>query len=647
MKVRVKKAPKRYPAYAAGGYIQDVTPVSRKEGKMMITEEIPNNLGYGVPPVPAPMPAPAPVRKRIRYEKLKSASGATVFSPVFEGNWTQGEIRNSWSQIPESFGGNTVLRGDAWKDVQVPGSYKPEVVKRAPVQPVYTGSTVGNRSYSDIFKRDRSAGASYAAGGRVRKPRSDRFGSLMGYAGGGEVPCPDCPHQYAFGDKVGTMGYDWDPYTDPRVLDAGIFPNNYGPTLWNENMSQEDVSDTFGNSPFAQGVSAWTNPTAESYNERAAREYDTIYGPVDKALAASRQSATSGYTPEPPAVRPQTINTLSYQPPASPGTPWSAGTPYQFTPQQPDFNVNPTSVSESLYRDLAEQNTKDFEARQIAQRNTWGTDPFYKQVEDMPLSSAETFRFDLNPKPKGQQEMLTSSSQKMPANYGASSGNRDTVSANLRTTMGDVVGGLGTALGTLGPLWSTIKNRRGDKPHSNYYQQFGKEALESNRLAQEASAKAGSAARINARILSNTSKAANRGSTSSLNVLRGLDAITNLTNDMSNANIDSTEAQRMIGLLQQRSDLQNERDKMVMTGEEARDLGDRRDRDAYYSQLSKNLADAGTSIQSYGKQMNRQVMNQQELDLLNMMSRYGFNVRVNNGRLVATNAKGETTDLGS
>lgn len=197
--------------------------------------------------------------------------------------------------------------------------------------------------------------------------------------------------------------------------------------------------------------------------------------------------------------------------------------------------------------------------------------------------------------------------------------------ANLYgTTIGNIVGGIGTGVGTLGPLMATIKNRRGDKPNINAFRDFGRKALDANTLAQDLVAKAGAAAQINARISNNTAKARNRNSAQSINTLRGLDAVTDLQTDQVNAGITSNEAQQMINLLSARTGLLNQRDQAVMQGEQTRDLADRRDRDAYFNNLSRNLSDMGTGLQTFGKNINQDQYNRESLGLMNELSKYGL-----------------------
>lgn len=106
-----------------GGVITKV----RKEGGMKVTEEIPlSMLQQPLPqPVAPPVVQPQPIQKvprRISYEKLQDQEGRILYSPKFQGEWTEHQRKQAWNSIPDMFGGHSVLKGQAWQDVQqMPG----------------------------------------------------------------------------------------------------------------------------------------------------------------------------------------------------------------------------------------------------------------------------------------------------------------------------------------------------------------------------------------------------------------------------------------------------------------------------------------------------------------------------------------------
>jgi hypothetical protein len=130
--------------YDDGGIVSraGVTPVKRKQGKMTVTEEIPNSILYGMPydavdpmvnplamQASIPQARPTPVMPHmappqdITYDVVKRSDGKPLYLPKFPKDWSSRRISSAWKSIPDMMHGHEVLKGDSWRDVtSVPAS---------------------------------------------------------------------------------------------------------------------------------------------------------------------------------------------------------------------------------------------------------------------------------------------------------------------------------------------------------------------------------------------------------------------------------------------------------------------------------------------------------------------------------------------
>jgi hypothetical protein len=94
----------------------------------------------------------------------------------------------------------------------------------------------------------------------------------------------------------------------------------------------------------------------------------------------------------------------------------------------------------------------------------------------------------------------------------------------------------------------------------------------------------------------------------------------------------------MMGILSQRTQLENDKDLKEMSGATSRDLEDKGDTDNFYSNMAANLVNAGTNIQGIGKNLNINKQNQDDEDLIGLLSKNGIKIgRDKNGRRVLVN----------
>jgi hypothetical protein len=189
---------------------------------------------------------------------------------------------------------------------------------------------------------------------------------------------------------------------------------------------------------------------------------------------------------------------------------------------------------------------------------------------------------------------------------------------------GDLVGIAGDLISTFSPMKNTLENRAGDTPNINAYKDFGKDALEANLAAMEMSAgqKAESLRKITAS--ANGAKRIGRNSARGINQMRALDLATDINANEANQGAVDSFQRTMQELLGQKAGLENQQDQAVMSGEQERDLNDRKDRDNFYTQLGKDKSTMGEGVQNIGKDLNAMKQNKMMTNVINQLSKYGL-----------------------
>lgn len=191
-------------------------------------------------------------------------------------------------------------------------------------------------------------------------------------------------------------------------------------------------------------------------------------------------------------------------------------------------------------------------------------------------------------------------------------------------TLGDGIGMAGNLFGAFAPLMNTMANRRGDKPNINAFKNFGKDALDANEDAQGYIRGQRENAEEDLKTSRNASKLSNRDGARGINTIRALDLATDLGYNKGTNQIYKTFAEEMMAILGQKSQLENIQDAQVMGGEQRRDMADRADRDAFYSNRGADFSNLGTNVQSLGKNLNTNKGNQDMINLMAQLSKYGL-----------------------
>ena len=204
-------------------------------------------------------------------------------------------------------------------------------------------------------------------------------------------------------------------------------------------------------------------------------------------------------------------------------------------------------------------------------------------------------------------------------------------------TTGDYIGMGANLFNAIAPIINTRNAAKATKPEMNRFKGFGKQALEANAKAQDFAGVNFANAKRDLDTASNSAVLRNRLGARSINTMRALDTVTDLNRNKAAAGLYGQYTNQLSGLLGQEGQLANQRDQMVMSGEQARDERQAQNTDNYYSNMAQNLVNFGTNIGNIGAQMNKHKANQDNADLISQLSEYFDFGRDQQGKLVLKN----------
>lgn len=194
----------------------------------------------------------------------------------------------------------------------------------------------------------------------------------------------------------------------------------------------------------------------------------------------------------------------------------------------------------------------------------------------------------------------------------------------IGTTFGDVLSIGGNMFSGIAPLLNTLKNRASDTPNINAFENFGQDALDANEQSKDyiEGVRDNQLKDIDRSVVG-AKRTARQGSRS-INTQRATDLTIDQSANQSKENIYDTFAKQMLGVFSQESQLENQQDHAVMTGEQLRDENDRKDKDAFFTNKAQNLASLGQAIQQTGKDLNQAEQQKVIKKLLDQLSKYGI-----------------------
>lgn len=195
---------------------------------------------------------------------------------------------------------------------------------------------------------------------------------------------------------------------------------------------------------------------------------------------------------------------------------------------------------------------------------------------------------------------------------------------NMNVTPGDVVGMYGRYQGYKDARHNTEQARLSDTPNINPFENYGRDSLrtlESNaRFAQAERIKNQEEARRNQAMYNNRIQNNARSSA----VQNALQVGGQMQRELTDARINDAYQRQIYANNQQLANAAAMRDRFVAQGEAARDLADRQDKDAYYTNRGQDIVNNTNFYQQLARDLNLQRVNTVAMNTLRQMSPYGF-----------------------
>jgi len=212
------------------------------------------------------------------------------------------------------------------------------------------------------------------------------------------------------------------------------------------------------------------------------------------------------------------------------------------------------------------------------------------------------------------------------------------VDGSFKMTGGDLLGLAGTFYSAFEPGKNTERNRAGETPNINAFEDFGNDALDTIEGTKTFLGTTRDNALMNLEKERTGASNRNRKTARGVNTLRALDTATDTQVSEAGVDVYNDFAKQMVGVLSKQAGFENVQDQAVMAGESTRDDNDRRDRDNYFSQLAKDISTKGQGIQQAGKMLNQNKKNNVSENLLNQGSK-GYKVDSNGNILLKSGKK--------
>ena len=201
-------------------------------------------------------------------------------------------------------------------------------------------------------------------------------------------------------------------------------------------------------------------------------------------------------------------------------------------------------------------------------------------------------------------------------------------------TGGDIIGTIGNLMQANNPRKLTLENRAGDQPNVNAFENYGK-----NALAKLDQAKGSLQGNLDSALLDIDKSAqattkTNSNGARSINTARALNLATQSVAQDAKAKANVEYANMLTQMLTGEAAMLNDIDARVMTGDQNANEADRMDRDAFFTQLSKDEVARGQAISGVGKNMNALKEREYNQNLLDAMFDYS-KVNLKSGKMSA------------
>jgi len=209
----------------------------------------------------------------------------------------------------------------------------------------------------------------------------------------------------------------------------------------------------------------------------------------------------------------------------------------------------------------------------------------------------------------------------------------------LGLSLGDMISlGANYMAGTM-PMNNTLKNRASDTPNINAFADYGKDTLNKmDEMKSEIQSITDNQLQ-DAELTRGSSITRNRNSARGINTQRALDLVTDAGINQGRRSIMNQGADRLMQLLGQEASFLAQKDNVVMSGDQAKDLADRQDKDNFYSQMGQDIAGLIQATRQTGKDLNQNKLGNTQMNLLDLLSdKYGYTID-KNGNMKKTKGK--------
>lgn len=166
------------------------------------------------------------------------------------------------------------------------------------------------------------------------------------------------------------------------------------------------------------------------------------------------------------------------------------------------------------------------------------------------------------------------------------------------------LGPAGLAISAVAPLVTTVLNRLGDKKPVNQYEDFGREALESNAAAMRGASATKDQQQRQIDLEADKSRNVSRSSARGISTLRALEQGTSAQSMAAKTAANTQYYNNLANLFANRAQLQNARDQMVMQGRDVAAERATQDRDAFFTNINKALGTLGEGMM-FGQKMSK------------------------------------------
>jgi hypothetical protein len=172
---------------------------------------------------------------------------------------------------------------------------------------------------------------------------------------------------------------------------------------------------------------------------------------------------------------------------------------------------------------------------------------------------------------------------------------------------------------------NTLNSRATDTPNVNAYKEFGKDGIEEMDAAEDYLKTAQDVTKNEIKQNAAANKRSGRIGARGMATQRANDlAVEQGANDAM-GKASAQFAQQMMQMMSRKAQMEMMQDRMVMQGEDQRDMRDRADKDAHYSNMAQDIASYSTGLQQTGKDVNQIAQNELIMKMMAQISPY-FNM---------------------